>query len=113
MEILERLEGDVVILSLEGKFVGGTECTAIYTRAKELIEQGIHKAVVDLHQVTLLNSSGLGALVGSLISFRRAGGDLKLARLKDRMQGLLMAADVIRLFETFETIEDAVKSYAG
>ena len=79
MEILERLEGDVVVLSLEGKFVGGTECTAIYTRAKELIEQGIHKAVVDLHQVTLLNSSGLGALVGSMISFRRAGGDLRLA----------------------------------
>jgi anti-sigma B factor antagonist len=113
MDIIERMEGDVVILSLEGKFVGGTECTAIYTRAKELIEQGIRKAVVDLHQVTLLNSSGLGALVGSLISFRRVGGDLKLARLKDRMHGLLMAADVIRLFETFDTVEDAVKSYAA
>jgi anti-sigma B factor antagonist len=111
MELKETMAGDVAVLKLEGKFLGGTECTAIYAKVKDLLGEGVRKFVVDVEGVALMNSSGLGALVGSAISVRNAGGDLKLLSLKGRMKGLLMASNIISIFEAFDSLEAATASF--
>jgi anti-sigma B factor antagonist len=111
MQLQETMMGDVATLQLEGKFLGGAECTAIYTKVKDLVAQGVRKVVIDLDGVSLMNSTGLGALVGASISLRNAGGDVKLSRLKGRMKGLLLASSIISIFESFDSIEAAVASF--
>ena len=111
MKVSEERTGDVVILRLEGKFFGGTECTEVYSRAKELAAEGIAKLVVDLEGVDLMNSGCLGAVVGALISLRNSGGDLRLANIKGRIEKLFMGANIMGLFQTFDSTEAAVQSF--
>ena len=58
-----------------------------------------------------MNSSGLGILIGGLTTMRNSGGDLKLANITDRIQSLLMITKLLTVFETFETVEEAVQSF--
>jgi anti-sigma B factor antagonist len=113
MQISEKMHGDVAVLALAGKFLGGKECTEVYAKTKQLIDQGVIKVVVDLGNVSLMNSSGLGALVGSLISLRKVDGALKLCCVKERMEGLLVASDVMQLFETHKSAIEAVEAFGG
>jgi anti-sigma B factor antagonist len=111
MKVNEERTGDVVVLRLEGNFFGGAECTAVYSRAKELVAEGITKLVVDLEGVALMNSAGLGAVVGALVSLRNSGGDLRLSNIKGRIEKLFMGADIMGLFQTFDSTEAAVQSF--
>ena len=88
MEVLRETVGDVVVIALKGQFIGGTESTALHKQAWELVEKGIKKMVVDLDQVTLMNSIGLGALVSAMTTLRVAGGDLRVTRIKATMKNL-------------------------
>ena len=111
MQIKEQLKDDVALLELKGKLMGGPETIAIHDKVKELINQGINKVVIDLGKVTWLNSTGLGALMGSLTSARTAGGDVKLANVTDKVKSLFMITKLITIFETFDSAEEAIKSF--
>jgi len=58
-----------------------------------------------------MNSSGLGMLLGALTSVRNGGGDLRLARLGDRVHALLSVTRLTSVFQHFPTVEDAVASF--
>ena len=59
-----------------------------------------------------MNSVGLGSLVGAMTTLRVAGGDLRIAGVKDTMKNLFVATDIISLVKTFGTAEEAVASFA-
>ncbi len=111
MPIHERTEGDVTILELEGKFLGGPETMEIHFMVKELIDNGRNQIVFDMSRTRLLNSSALGVIVSCVVSLRDANGNLKLCCLKDRMKGLFKVTDIISIFEVYDSLGAALASY--
>lgn len=112
MKMNEKTAGDIVVLELSGKIMGGPDASLLNEKLHELIEAGRTKVVADLDKVNWMNSSGLGILIGGLTTMRNNGGDLKLANITDRIQSLLMITKLLTVFETFDSVEAAVESFA-
>lgn len=113
MKLKERIVDGIVVFELSGKIMGGPDATIINDKLHEQIESGKIKVVVDLGKVNWMNSSGLGILISGLTTVRNAGGDLKLAAITDRIQSLLMITKLLTVFDTYETVEEAVASFGG
>ncbi len=111
MPIKETMNGQVAVLELKGKLMGGSETMAVHDKCKELVANDIKKVVIDLGKVSWMNSTGLGALMGSMTTLRNADGDLKLARVTEKVKSLFMITKLITIFDTFETVEEAVDSF--
>ncbi len=111
MQINEQRQGDVVVLALKGKLMGGTETQAVHQKVKELTEDKVLKIVVDLAKVKWMNSSGLGAIIGSMTTIKNAGGELKLANVTDKVHSLFMITKLITIFDTHESVAEAVESF--
>jgi anti-sigma B factor antagonist len=78
-----------------------------------LIDQGQRRLVVDLADVSFIDSSGLGALVSALKTLKRSdnGGDVRLARVQAPVVSLLEIIRLNRVFTTYTTVEQAVQSF--
>ena len=79
----------------------------------ELIEDGRRNLVVDLGDVSFIDSSGLGALVSALKTLKANGGngDIRLAQVQEPVVSLLEIIRLNRVFSTYPSVEHAVKSY--
>lgn len=111
MALKEQMHGDVAVIDLKGKLMGGPETSAVHTKVKELVADGVKKVVFDLSKVTWMNSTGLGALMGSMTTLRNADGDLKLSNVTDKVKSLFMITKLITIFDTFDTVEDAINAF--
>ena len=111
MSFKEEVHGDVYVLMVKGKLMGGTETTEIHDRVKQLTQVGVKKIVLDLGQVKWMNSSGLGALMSSMTTSKSAGGDLRLSSVAEKVESLLIITQLMKIFKTFSTVEEAIKSY--
>jgi anti-sigma B factor antagonist len=111
MQINEQMRGDVAIITLKGKLMGGPETMAIHDKIKELVGNNVKNVVIDLGKVKWMNSSGLGALMGAMTTLRNAKGELKLANVTDKVQSLFMITKLITIFQTFDGVDEAVNSF--
>lgn len=111
MKFSYREEDDVTIVEPQGKIMGGPDARLLHERLYELIDQGKKKVVIDLFRVNWMNSSGLGILIGSLISLRNNGGNLKLARATERIKNLLQITKLDAVFDSYDTVEEAIESF--
>lgn len=100
-----------VNLEFQGKLMGGPDATEFNETLHKLIEEDKKEIVADLSNVTFMNSSGLGILIGGLTTMRNAGGDLRIAGASKRIESLLMVTKLITVFDSYRTVEEAVKSY--
>jgi anti-sigma B factor antagonist len=112
MTITERKSGDVTILDVEGKILLGEGDVQLKRKIDELIERSENKLLLNLANVPYMDSGGLGEIVRSYTTVKRAGGDLKLLNATKRISDLLMITKLITVFEVFEDEAAAVKSYA-
>ncbi|RMF64529.1 MAG: anti-sigma factor antagonist [Calditrichaeota bacterium] len=112
MQINEQMHGDVAVLTLKGKLMGGPETTAVHDKIKELVANNVKKFVVDLGKVKWMNSSGLGMLMGALTTVKNAGGELKLANVTEKVQSLFMITKLITIFETHDSVEQALSHFS-
>ncbi|MGQ9559074.1 MAG: STAS domain-containing protein [Candidatus Oleimicrobiaceae bacterium] len=112
MTVTESHFGPVTVLSLAGKSMGGPDAGRLNEKIHELIEAGVRKVVVDLAQVQLMNSSGLGLLISALSTVRSNGGELKLACVAPRIRTLMTITKLIHVFETYDSVEAAVASFS-
>lgn len=112
MQINEERQGDVAILTLKGKLMGGPETQAVHEKVKDLADNKVLKVVIDLAKVKWMNSSGLGAVMGSMTTLKNAGGELKLANVTEKVKSLFIITKLITLFDTHDSVEDAVGSFS-
>ena len=110
MKIKEKIDNHVAILSLSGKMMGGPETTALHDHIRGLMNDGIKKVVIDLAGVKWINSSGLGVLMAVMTTLKNAEGQLKLANVTEKVESLLMITQLMRIFETYDSIDRAVSS---
>jgi anti-sigma B factor antagonist len=111
MDIRERAVDGVTVLDLSGKIVLGEGDVAVKERIKDLLADGQRKILLNLANVTYIDSAGLGALIGSYATVKRESGQMKLVNLTKRVQDLLAITKLITVFETFDNEEDAVASF--
>ncbi|MCS7053367.1 MAG: STAS domain-containing protein [Ignavibacterium sp.] len=103
---------NAVIIELKGDVMGGDDTKEFNELLHKLIDEGKKNIIVDLGEVKFMNSSGLGMLISALTTAKKAEGNLKLARVGEKIQSLLIITKLIQIFETFESVDDAVKSYS-
>ncbi len=112
MTISERKSGDVTILDVEGKILLGEGDVQLKRKIDELIDRKENKLVLNLASVPYMDSGGLGEIVRSYTTVKRAGGDLKLLHATKRISDLLTITKLITVFEIFEDEAAATKSFA-
>jgi len=112
MTINERKSGNVTVLDVDGKILLGEGDVQLKRKIDELIERKETQLVLNLANVPYMDSGGLGEIVRSYTTVKRAGGELKLLNATKRISDLLTITKLITVFEVFETEADAVKSFA-
>lgn len=80
---------------------------AFKNQVEETVAAGGTRIVVDLAEVTFIDSSGLGALIAGLKATRQAGGDLRLAEVPEQVMTVLRLTNLDRVLRTHSTVEDA------
>jgi anti-sigma B factor antagonist len=111
MKIEMKEVGDVSVMILKGKLMGGPETIEVHEQVKSLIDQDRKKVVIDLSHVAWMNSSGLGTMMGCLTSLKNAGGDLKLAGVTEKVKSLFMITKLITIFETYDSADQAAAAF--
>lgn len=106
-----RQNGDVCILDVSGKITLGDGSVAIRDAVKKLVADGTKKIVLNLGEVTYIDSSGIGELVSAFTSVSNTGGNLKLLNLTKRVQDLLQITKLYTVFEVFNDETTAVASF--
>jgi anti-sigma B factor antagonist len=112
MDITERTSGNVTLVDLNGKLTLGEPTQRLHDKVNSLIQQGRKNIVLNLGDVTAVDSGGLGELVRTLTTMQKHGGSLKVANLPKRVHDLLVMTRLVTVFETFEDEGTAVKSFS-
>ena len=113
MEITERMVGEVTILELKGTLTIDDGAQLLKDKSESLVFQGRHQVIVNLAGVPYIDSGGLGELVACYTTLARAGGRLTLLNINTRNHDLLSITKLVSVFETFDTEQAAIESYAA
>jgi len=111
MKIEERNNGDVTILDLKGKMLIGEGDELLREKINNLVEGGKKKVLLNLADVPYVDSAGLGEIVRCYTTVSRKDGKLKLLNLTKRIHDLLSITKLLTVFETYDTEEEAIKSF--
>jgi len=111
MKIEERVVGGVTILDLKGKMLIGEGDEMLREKINGLVEGGKSKVLLNLSEVPYVDSAGLGEIVRCYTTVSRKDGKLKLLNLTKRIHDLLSITKLLTVFETYESEEEAVKSF--
>jgi anti-anti-sigma factor len=98
------------VITLEGAMRTGAAVDSFRLKVDESLRSGQFHIVADMSKVTSLDSSGIGVLVRSLAQLKQQGGSLKLVGVPHVASQTLKITGVLRLFEVFPKLDDALKS---
>jgi anti-sigma B factor antagonist len=101
-----ELQG-VTVVSCHGRIVLGEESAGMRDTLKRALASSRH-LVLDLSEVSYIDSSGLGTLVGVYSSARAAGAEIKLAGLNPRLRDLLQITKLVTVFEVYDDVQQAI-----
>ncbi len=112
LKITNREVDGITVVQLEGRIVLGEESTAMREAVKNLLAENKKKIVLNMSNVTFIDSAGLGTLVATFHSARNQGSSLKLSNLGQKFQEVLQITKLLTVFETFESETAAVQSFS-
>ena len=112
LKLSTRTVEGVTVLDCVGRVVFGDESIALRDGVKRILES-TPNLVLNLHDVSYIDSGGLGTLVGLYTSARNAKGNIKLAGLNHRVIDLLQVTKLLTVFETYPTDVEAIKSFTA
>ena len=112
MQISERTIGDVVIVDVSGKVtLGDGGDVMLRDKMRSLIQQGQKKVLLNLGDVSYVDSAGLGEIVQSYATVTKNGGKLKLLNVTKRIKDLLSITKLLTVFECHDNEAEALKSF--
>jgi len=111
VDIDVRSQADVKIIKLRGRLNLGESCDRMRETFEDLLNAVAVRFVVDLAEVTMVDSSGIGLLVRCLTGAKQRAGSLKLLNPSKFTVQTLRMTGLLNLFETFEDQEQAVASF--
>lgn len=111
MKMQDEIKGNVAIIHLEGKVMGGPDATMFHGKLHELVSGGKKQVVIDLGKVEWMSSVGLGMLISALTTVKNAKGELKLANVTESIKSLLTITRLVTIFDTHDSVDKAIKSF--
>lgn len=109
--IVEKKVDGVLLLDLRGRITLGNETERLRNTVKQALEAGYTHLLLDLREITYIDSVGLSTLIAGYTSARKAGGDLKLLHLPRGVHQLLQITRLSTVFEIYEDLETARQSF--
>ena len=111
MKVDVRHREGVTILEPKGKITIGAGDVALRDAVAEALEAGGRNILLDLHQVSTIDSSGVGEMVSAYTTVTNRGGKLKLLNLPAKVVDILQITQLITVFDTYENEDEAVDSF--
>ena len=112
LQISIRESGDVTILDLRGRStIDGGESELLSSRLKKLVDNGVRKLLLNLADLIQVDSSGVSVIVGTFVSLRAKGGELKLLCPCGRVLEVLRILHLLEIIPNFEDETQAVASF--
>jgi anti-sigma B factor antagonist len=103
----------VSVVTLDGRIVLGEESTALREKFKSLIAAGKQKIVMNMDNVTYIDSAGLGTLIAAHVSAKTQGASVRLCHLGKKFHEVLQITKLLTVFDVYDTQAAAVSSFAG
>jgi anti-sigma B factor antagonist len=113
LKMTSREVDGITVLTLEGRIVLGEESNALREQVKSLLAAGKRKIVLNMGQVTYIDSAGLGTLVAAHHTARTQGATLKLSNLGKKFQEILQVTKLLTVFEVYDSEAAAISSFSG
>lgn len=111
MDIEVRSQSDVKVIKLRGRLNLGAAVDSLRQTFDDLLAAGESRFVIDLEEVSMLDSSGIGLLVRCLTAAKQNGGSLKLLKPSKFAVQTLRMTGLLNLFEVFEDLQLAIASF--
>lgn len=111
MELHSEAVGDVIVARLKGDHLDASTVEDFKSAAEPVLDNGL-KIVFDMGSLSFVDSSGIGAIISCLRKINARGGDLKLCCLSRPVRSLFELVRLHRIFEIFETRDEAIAAFA-
>lgn len=106
-----RRAGTVAIADLAGRLTLGEGSGTLRNTIKDMLAKGDKDILLNLNDVTYIDSSGLGELVGSYASVTNAGGQIKLLNVQSKVHDLLQVTKLYTVFQAYSNEQEALRSF--
>ena len=113
LKLSDRQVDGVEVVSLEGRIVLGEESNALREKVKRFLAAGKKNIVLNMSNVTYIDSAGLGTLVASHHSAKTQGASLRLSNLGAKFQEVLQVTKLLTVFEVYDSEAAAIRSFSG
>jgi len=104
--------GDVTVIDVAGRITLGEGSSALREALRDLVSKGQKKVLLNLGDVTYIDSSGIGELVSGFTTVTNSGGMLKLLNLNKRVKDLLQITKLYTVFDVHEDEAAAIRSFS-
>ena len=101
----------VSVVTLDGRIVLGEESNALREKLKSLIAEGKKKIVLNMANITYIDSAGLGTLVAAHLSAKNQGASVRLSNLGSKFHEVMQITKLLTIFDVYDTEAAAVSSF--
>ena len=113
LNIKTRQVGGVAIVDLNGRVTLGENTGILRDELRSLLSQGHKNIILNMGEVSYVDSAGLGELVGAYTTAANQGGAVKLLHLQGKLKDLMQITKLFTIFSTFDNEQEAVNSFAA
>jgi anti-sigma B factor antagonist len=112
VKLTTRQVGNVSVIDVAGRITLGEGSAALRETLRDMVAKNQNKILLNLGEVTYIDSSGIGELVSGYTTVTNTGGQLKLLNLNKRVKDLLQITKLYTVFEVKEDEADAIRSFS-
>ncbi len=112
VKLTTRQVGDVTVVDAEGRITLGEGASAFRDLIRDLVSKSNKKVLVNLAEVSYIDSSGIGELVSGFTTVANGGGSMKLLNLNKRVKDLLQITKLYTVFEVHDDEASGVRSFS-
>jgi anti-sigma B factor antagonist len=113
LKLQSREVKGIVIIDLSGRLVMGEACAAIRDEIRDQFAHGFRKILLNLANVTYIDSAGLGELTAAYTTAKNREGELKLMNLTKRVHDLMQITKLYTVFDVYDDEKTAVASFGS
>jgi anti-sigma B factor antagonist len=112
VKLTTRQVGDVTVVDAVGRITLGEGASTFRDTIRDLAASGHKKLLLNLAEISYIDSSGIGEMVSGFTTVTNQGGAVKLLNLTKRVKDLLQITKLYTVFEVFDDEADAVRSFS-
>ena len=113
LKMRTRETNGVIVIDLNGQLTLGEASAAIRDEVRDQVSHGYNKILLNLADVTYIDSAGLGELTAAYTSVKNRGGQLKLLSLTKRVHDLMQITKLYTVFDVYDEEKTAVASFGA